>query len=290
MKVTHVADYSPGFQDGAIFGDLFFSLNSNGECRVYDLSKADESEDGMLESCASFMLDKTDIIIPHCNSVVFGSEYFCDGDEFPVLYANIYNNYAGEQNKLEGVCLVYRISREGNVFRSWLVQIIEIGFADSSELWCSQSTVDVRPYGNFVIDTKVNTYWAFTMRDEFNQTRYFSFDLPKLSDGEPDEKYGVNRVVLNSDDIKTYFDCEYHNYIQGADFHDGKVYSVEGFSVQSGKIPVLRVIDTETKKQIAYLDFAKEGIDFEPEMISFRGDTCYYGTAHGNLYAITEIF
>lgn len=290
MKITHVTDYASGFQDGAIFGDLFFSLNTVGECRVYDLSKACEASDGQVESIASFVLDKTDCIIPHCNSVVFGSEYFNDGDEFPVLYANIYNNYANEQNRLEGVCLAYRIARNGDVFTSQLVQIIEIGFVDSSNLWCSENINDIRPYGNFVVDTQTNTYWAFTMRDELNQTRYFSFDLPKLSDGEPDEKYGVNRVVLMIDDIKTYFDCEYHNYIQGATFHDGKIYSVEGFSVESGKIPVLRVIDTETKKQIAYFDFAKEGIDSEPEMISFRDNVCYYGTAHGNLFEITEIF
>ncbi len=288
MKITRTSDYAHGFQDGAIFGDLFFSLNTNGECRVYDLSVADANPGGSLERVAAFFLDKSDIIVPHCNSVVFGNEYFSDGDEFPVLYANMYNNYAKAEDRMLGVCLAYRITRAEDRFSSQLVQIIEIGFTNDSKLWCSENAEDVRPYGNFVIDTETDTYWAFTMRDEARKTRYFSFDMPKLSQGSYDETYGVNRVVLGADDVKTYFDCDYHNYIQGAAFHDGKVYSVEGFSVKSGKIPVLRVIDTKLQKQVGYLDFAKEGIDSEPEMIDFRGDECYYGTAHGNLFIITE--
>ena len=288
MEITHIADYESHFQDGAIFGNLFFSFNHKGNCNVYDIEKREEQDENTLKQIASFVVDKADIIVPHCNSVVFGNEYFKDGDEFPVLYANLYNNYENEEKRFEGVCLAYRITRCGDGFSSQLVQIIEIGFADDSKLWCSENEKDVRPFGNFVVDTKSDTYWAFTMRDEKKQTRYFSFDMPKLSDGKFDEKYGVNRVVLGVDDIKTYFDCEYHNYIQGAAMHDGKIYSVEGFSVKSGKIPVLRIIDTDSQKQIAYLDFAKEGIDSEPEMITFRGDTCYYGTAHGNLYIIAQ--
>ena len=66
-----------------------------------------------------------------------------------------------------------------------VVQIIEIGFADDENLWKSSGEkADVRPYGNFTIDTENGIYYGFTMRDNALATRYFSFDLPKVTQGE----------------------------------------------------------------------------------------------------------
>ncbi|MBQ4629693.1 MAG: hypothetical protein IJB70_01740 [Clostridia bacterium] len=286
MDIKHVANFVRSRQDGAIFNNIFFTINAHGECYVYDMTAVDGNKIVDLKELAVFNLDKFELICPHSNSVVFGNEYYCEDDEFPILYTNIYNNYANEKDKLVGVCLAYRIQKTTQGFTSTLVQIIEIGFVNDTTLWCSGDGADVRPYGNFVIDTQNDTYWAFTMRDKTNSTRYFSFDMPKLSDGEPDINYGVNRVVLTADDIKTCFDCEYHNYIQGACFNDGKVYSVEGFSVESGKKPALRVIDVEAKKQILHVEFIDFDLDAEPEMICFSNDICYYCDAHGHMYKL----
>ena len=285
MNIRHIANFVQWSQDGAIWNGYFFTINAKGLCHVYDLNAVGTTLPADLEEIDSFTLDKAELIVPHSNAVTFGNEYYAQGDEFPLLYSNIYNNYAKTDDPKTGVCLAYRIQRNKNKFTTTLVQIIEIGFAKSSEYWCSENG-DVRPYGNFVVDGKGGKYYAFTMRDEAHTTRYFEFDLPKLSDGVIDETYGVRKVTLGIDNINSYFDCEYHNYIQGACFHNGKVYSVEGFSLKNGNAPALRVIDIASKRQELHIKFADFDLDVEPEMIDFWNDECYYCDAHGHMYKI----
>lgn len=288
MKIKHIANIGGG-QDGAIFNDYLFRFNTKGLCSVYNLKDIDTGacEPTELKAASSFTLDRADILAPHSNAVMFGAEYYSPEDEFPLLYTNIYNNYAKEENPLKGVCPVYRLQRNGDGFTTTLVQIIEIGFTEDANYWKSgEGDCDKRPYGNFTIDVDKGIYYGFTMRDQTDTTRYFAFDLPKLADGTADELYGVNRVVLTVDDIKEYFDCEYHRFIQGACTHKSKIYSVEGFSAEGDKPPVLRVINPADKKQELYVNLVDKGLTVEPELIDFSGDTCYYSDALGNLYII----
>lgn len=273
-----------GAQDGAIHGDYLFRFRSKGYGYVYDLRTLGE-EYTELVPIAEFQLDKSDIIAPHSNAVVFGNEKYDEADEFPLLYSNIYNNYRKEEDQLVGVTCVYRIMREGDGFTSKLVQLIEIGFTDDRVLWRSAGDVaDERPFGNFVIDRERGLYIGFVMRDADKTTRYFAFDLPKLADGEPDATYGVNRVKLMPSDIKWHFDTPYHNFIQGAICKDGIVYSVEGFN---SKIhPGIRVIDTDKRCQLLYEDFYLAFEGREAEFIDFYQGRCIYGDAYGELYEL----
>lgn len=276
MKAELISKIKKGRQDGAIFGGFLFSFNGKGICTVYEIKKLKNEA----EAVAEFVLDKAEFIIPHSNSVVFGCEYFDENDEFPLLYSNIYNNYAKEEDKKLGTCLVYRLQRQDKMFKTTLVQTIEIGFTDNADYWKSSwEAGDVRPYGNFVIDREKGKYYAFTMRDEANATRVFEFDLPRLSDGE--------KVVLETCDIKGYFDVEYQRYIQGACLHDDKIYSLEGFSATSLlNKPLLRIIDTNSKTAEVIKLSEDYGLDIEPEMIDFDGETCYFCNHYGDLYKL----
>lgn len=283
MKLEKKAEIVGG-QDGAIWNGYLFRFDGTEKCRVYDLEKTEGS------SCApafEFDLDKNDLIIPHSNAVSFGKEYYEKDDEFPLLYTNIYNNCADRDDRMEGVCLVYRIMRDGDTFSSELVQLIEIGFVNDREYWrSSNGTNDVRPYGNFVVDRESGVYFAFTMRDGDNCTEYFSFDLPLSQDGEVDSAYGVKRVKLDISDIKSRFSCEYHRYIQGATLHNGIIYSLEGFACSEENPPMLRLIDVEKKKQAAEYNLYALGYKEEPELIDFADDVCYYSDGDGNLYIL----
>ena len=285
MQITQIAKIK-GSQDGAIFGNYLFRFDTRGQCNVYnmaDFKKSDEIQASV--PVDSFVLDKAEVIVPHSNAVCFGTEYYAEGDEFPLLYSNIYNNYAKAEDPLVGVCCVYRIQREDNKFTTTLVQVIKVGFVNDYNLWRSSTEpADVRPYGNFTIDTETNMLYAFTMRDAANATRYFAFDMPKLADGVFNEKYGVNVVTLAVEDIKDQFDVEYHHYIQGACFHNGKIYSVEGFSNNVKNPPALRIIDTKTKTQEFFIKFEELGMSIEAEMIDFKDDVCYYSDVDGNFY------
>lgn len=281
VKLTSLFKACKG-QDGAIFGDFLFRFANDGNCFVYSLSRQ--------EKIAEFCIDKTDLLKPHSNAVAFGTERFDPADEFPLLYTNIYNNYAKQDERLEGVCCVYRITRKDNEFAGTLVQVIRIGFVEDLSLWKSlPGREDVRPYGNLVPDVLRGKLYAFLMRDKEHVTRYFCFDLPKLSDGEYCERWGVKVVTLHKEDVLSQFDDEYMHFMQGACAYDGKIYSAEGFDMKSPDQidrPGIRVIDMDAQKQLYYYDLYALGKDLEPELMDFEGDTLYYMDIAGNTYAV----
>lgn len=286
MKIENLSimNSSVNRQDGVIFGEHLFRFEASGNCKVYKMEDLLNSAE--CEPICSFPLDKMDIIKPHSNSVMFGNEYFEKDDEFPLLYSNIYNNYATCENRLCGVTCVYRLVRDNSGFKTTLVQLIEIGFTDDP-IWRSENVNDFRPFGNFAIDTENSLYYAFTMRDEEQKTRYFSFPLPKLADGTFDEQYGVNHVILTKNDIITQFDCEYHRCIQGACCHKGFIYSTEGFTNSTENPPAIRIIDTKNKVQIKKYMLSDYGATIEPEMIDFKDNICYYSDDKGNFYKLS---
>lgn len=280
MNIKQIGNITDG-QDGAVFGGLLFRFKTNGLCYVYNLNNLTIEKKSPIVSI--FTLDKADVIVPHSNSVVFGNEYYTEDDEFPLLYTNIYNNYSRCENKRIGVCCVYRIWREEKEFKNKLVGLIEIGFT-KDELWSSGD--DIRPFGNFVIDKEKGLYHAFTMRDNEEITRYFTFKLPKLSNGVMDKELGVKKITLKKEDIINTFDTEYHRFIQGACCEKGKIYSLEGFSGDKVNPPAMRIISTNDKKQLECVYFGDFGLTIEPELIDFENNVCYYGDNHGNLYVI----
>ena len=280
MNIKKLGKVESG-QDGAIYNGYLFRFDHAGNCRVYLLSDLSENT----APVARFSLDKLDYIVPHSNSVVFGRERYAEEDEFPLLYSNVYNNYAKAEDKKKGITCVYRLERAGDTFTTTLVQLIQVGFTQDP-LWCSPDQEDVRPYGNFVIDAEKGLLYGFTMRDQDQTTRYFTFDLPGVRDGIRDEALGIRRVVLEKADVKTYFDCPYHRYIQGACFHEGIIYSVEGFGVDCPEIPAIRLIDVQAQKQLQVHLFPDYGLNIEPEWIDFADGICYYSDAHGDVFQL----
>ena len=288
VKITSHIQLTPLFkacvgQDGAIYGDFLFRFETDGRCFVFSLKEE--------KQIAEFRLDKTELLKPHSNAVAFGSERYDEADEFPLLYTNIYNNYAKQEERLEGMCCVYRITRDESTFAAKLVQVIRIGFVEDLQLWKSlPGREDVRPYGNLVPDVFRGRLYAFVMRDKEHVTRYFSFQLPKLADGERSERWDVKVVTLQKEDILSWFDDEYMRYMQGACAYDGKIYSAEGFDMKTADAPnhpAIRVIDMDAGKQLQYFDLYAMGKIKEPELMEFSGDTLYYMDVAGTAYAVS---
>ena len=188
-----------------------------------------------------------------------------------------------------GVCCVYRLERDGDSFKTTLVQIIEVGFAHDSELWCSRKPGqgrDMRPFGNFVVDVENGKYYGIVTRDATHKTRFFEFDLPALADGVMDEKYGVNRVVLTPDHILAKFDCDYQNYLQGVCMHQGLIYSIEGGSKSVYNPATLMIVDPKRQRQITRISLIYFGMEYEPEFIYSVGDRCVYIDNMGNVFEL----
>lgn len=286
MKITQVAKIIGG-QDGAIWKDELFRFDDWGHGVVYNLKELKKDTIVELSPVAEFVLDKADLIAPHSNAVFFGTEYFDVSDEYPLLYSNVYNNYEGCEEKLVGVCCVYRIERYGKDYKTTLVQLIKIGFHEEAPLWkLSDERHGVRRWGNFVLDRETGELYVFVMKDIENGTRYFKFKCPSVFEGERDPVYNVKKVVLEKSDLIEYFDCKYHHYIQGATVHEGLIYSAEGFLQDEVNRPAIRIIDPRRKEEICYLDLIGNGYKTEPEIIDFYNGKCIYGDVDGNLYKI----
>ena len=287
MKITKIATIKGG-QDGAIYGTELFRFDEKGNCSVYDLQNALNGEVVNLTETATFTLDRANELAPHSNCVCFSNEFYEKGDEYPLLYSNIYNNYAGNEDSLLGVCLVYRLQRLNGAFKTTLMQMVEIGFCEDPELWkATKDEHGVRPFGNFVIYKQTSSYYAFVMRNKELGTRFFKFDLPSVHSGEYNAKYKVKKVTLTKSDIKESFDCSFFNYVQGAILDGNNVYSTEGFTNDNINRPALRLIDPVAKKHKAVYYFSDFGTTIEPELIDFDGDDCYYADNEGNVYKLT---
>lgn len=285
MKFNQITKISRG-QDGAVWGSYLFRFQMDGSCHVYDLENLKPVAPGCYQpAIGMFDLDGSDRIVPHCNSVSFGTEFFEEGDEFPLLYCNIYNNYAKQADSRKGMCCVYRILREGDRFWSSLVQIIRLSFVEDPALWCSADRNDVRPYGNFIVDRDNGDLWVFNMIDDVKSVRYFRFPLPEAREGVMDPSLRVPVLTLTPSRIRDRFDCPYQNYIQGACCHKGVIYSLEGLA-NDPEAHAMALIGLNEKKQLFSRNFFAYGLTVEPELIDFMGDTCYYADNFGNLYTI----
>lgn len=291
MKITRIGKVQSG-QDVTIFGGYMFAFidrDERGNCAVYEMEALKNAGGEEPEPICRFKLDKRELISTHNNAVFFGNEYYEEGDEFPILYSNVYNNYQKCDERHEGELCAYRLTREGNDFKTELVQVIKIGFVEDTSLWKSApGTVDVRPYGNFAMSAENGELYAFVMRDVTQTTRYFAFSIPSVREGELSPEYGVKKRILDSSEIKYYFDLEYNKGIQGACTHGGNIYSIDGGCLGYIKSASLRVIDPIKREQVKLINLAEYGITEEPEGVVFEGDTCYYVAGHGDTYILED--
>lgn len=270
-------------QDGAICHGLLFRFDNAGHCHVYDLAKK--------ALVSEFTLDRVEDFSPHSNAVFFGTEKYDEQDEFPLLYTNLYNNYAKMEDRREGVLCTYRLTREGDAFTTKLVQLIRIGFVNDLDLWKSlEGSGDVRPYGNFILNPETNKLYAFVMRDKERITRYFEFDMPALSAGVPCPECGVPVAWLKREDILAQFDGSYSHYIQGACFFGGMLISIEGGTVRDPEPknpPRMQIMDVQAREQIGDIPLHRLGLLIEPELIYPHEGTLYYADCYGQVYTLT---
>lgn len=266
-------------QDGAIYSDFIFHFSKDGECFVYSLKS--------LEKISYFILDRSDIVIPHANSVCFSSMFYDESDEFPLIYINVYNNYSNSEDRREGQCCVYRILRNETEFQSSLIQIIKIDFVNNLDLWKSTlDNSDVRPYGNFVVDTDKYRLYSFIMRDKTKTTRFFEFSLPMVNSENYLQFDGVEIINLSEEDIISQFDCSYFEFIQGCCYSNGKIFTVEGFNNVEYAVPKLRIIDLVKQQEIAKIELSAIGLIYEPEFLDYYKDEIYFADNNGYLYRL----
>lgn len=262
LKYNRINGVSGYGQDGAIYNHTMFNFDSQGNFKVYNLLNN--------SLIGSAQLDQYDTIKPHNNCVCFGNEFCNENDNYPLLYTNAYNN----TSLPKGTCYVHRINEEEidsqRIFTTELKQTITIGFTDD-EIW-STGTEDIRPYGNFLVDTDNNYLYVYTLRNRDKKTRIFKFNLPKLEDGE--------NITLNKADIIEYFDVEYFPYIQGGICYNGKLFISSGMNTAIRNSSALHIINPYSKKEESYINIST--LMNEPEIVEIYAGNLLVG--QGNIY------
>lgn len=233
-------------QDSAIASDgHIMTFTNNGYYQVLDISGQ--------QLKAQTALDQQATIAPHSNCAFFGTEKYDEDDLYPLVYTNAYNT-AGLP---KGAFYAYRLK---NDLTTEFLQTIKIGFTEEN-IWTGGGT-NVRPYGNFLMDTDNGKLYAYTMIDNLNVTRFFRFLMPELSDGAT--------VTLQESDIEDYFDVPYFYYIQGGCYYKGKIYASCGFTADDCK---LYVVDLTEKKATSIVPLG--GFVGEPETVFAYKDELY---------------
>ena len=229
-------------QGGDCWGDYFFQFTKNNfEVRVFDLStKTLVQTINITNSLRGFVSDC------HCNTVCFGTEYYSDEDQFPLIYVS--TGYAADGYT---GALVYRITQHNGRFFITLVQTIKF-------------PVDKSSWTEFIPGEQ---YAYLCYRSE---RVVFKVPMPKLKDGDC--------IISRNEAIETYQFTPQPDWMatsrnQDRMFYQGKILFVSG--VPPGEASVFVVLNLDLRERERIIDFKKNGLESEPESIFiWRGDIC----------------
>lgn len=190
-------------------------------------------------------------------------------------------NIAGVDSAISYIRLVAETTKIPNVTLVFpkpydtLNQIIKIGFTNNADFW---TVSDSRPYGNFILDPTNGFLYVFVLDNASDAIKWHKFNLPSVTDGVYSSAYGCNVVTLETTDILESWTTIYAKYIQGCCLYDSKLWVTNG---TGNGVAYLRVIDLNTKAEIAVVNLGEAGITDEPEFVDFYKGVCHYSTLTG---------
>ena len=226
---------NPQPQGGDCWGDLFFQFVTGNSCvRVYDLSKKKlvqtidipYSQRGFVANC-------------HCNTACFGSQFYDEKDEFPLIYVS-----TGYASKGYTGALVYRILRTDKKLSLSLVQTIR--FPEDKSSWTE------------FVPAKDYAYLCYT-----TERVIYKVPVPKADSGDA--------IIDRSMAVETYQftpQPEWMSTSRNQDrlFYNGKIVFVSGVPL-SGEASVFVVLNLEERTREMTFDFKSIGLTKESESI-----------------------
>ena len=238
------SNLTPSAQGGDCWDDWFFQFSNYNRCvRVYNLA-----EKQLKQECTIQARDKGFVSNCHCNSVCFGSSFYEEGDEFPLLYVS--TGYT--QDGFSGA-LVYRVVKKGGLFSFSLVQTIRLPILNSSwtEFIPAGDVCYVGYTGDFIVyKCPMPSPHAGDVIIDGSKDAIEFFQFPS----QPEE-------------IKT-------SRNQGKLFYHGKIIYPSGVP-QTGEASVLFILDLNSRTYEHIFSFPEMGLLKEPESVFFwKGSLC----------------
>lgn len=209
------------YQGGACYEDYYFLASNYLESiliydmeskRLYDvINNADENP--------SY----------HCNNISFGTSFYSDNDEFPLLYISMENSNVHKTN-------VYRVVSRGDTYAIDKIQTIYFPDYKTSGCYLPNSYIDQQNdtiyYGGYTERTYEKT--------ATNSLILYSFDLPETPNKNMTkyEKEANSAVFLTLNNAKTVIKLESQTATQGGFISRGYLYQTYGITH-----PYFRVIN-----------------------------------------------
>lgn len=234
---------TPHQQGGDCWGDYFFQFASNNsEIRIYNLASK-----SLVQAITLPTRQRGFVSNCHCNTVCFGTEFYHEDDQFPLIYVSTgyaSNGYTG--------ALVYRITQQNEIFNLTLVQTIRFPVDESS-------------WTEFVPGENGIAYLCYS-----SENVIFKVRMPSLKEG--------NVIIERTSAIDT-LQCKPQPDWMSTSRNQDRLYYQDKILFVSGVPPeeasVFFALNLETKERERIINFIKIGLENEPESIFiWRGDIC----------------
>ena len=210
LKVMDLAgEFAGSTQAGTNYGNYFFQFfDEKFGCNIYDLEHKTFIQSTTVTDASTW----------HNNSASFGSEFYDENDEFPVVYLG----------EIDDNCVVVaRIVNDNGVYSLLNVQKISWNTA----ITLPEACIDIAH--NRLI--RIGYTESGFVESPTNKIVVTVFNLPSLSAGD---------IVLNDTDAIESFELPFKSSFQGCFYHNDKIYIAFG----SSETATLRVIDMSAKQ------------------------------------------
>lgn len=252
LKITVFQTFSDwsNMQGGAIYGDRLVCLMATDEIKgetvngyIYNLVTGEKE----CELLFSTTIDGRTFYKPHANQVSFGSFFYNQESDFPLLYVSQVNGGNGEDTiRGERGVLVYDLQKSsGGGYIPVLVQVIIPDLYDSKLM---ERLGRYTP--NYIYDTE---------NDQFVVLGYPQSSWYRLNGPQPITIIGVpsisdgSIVTLHDEDVIDSYALPISLGIQQSCVFGSKVYSSGGFA----KKGTIRIIDLESKSSLKIFDLSR---------------------------------
>lgn len=257
-------------QGGAIYNNMLVCLNATDKGKggkpngfIYDVRTGAMLCDMIFTS----NLEKKKYTMPHANQVSFGTEFYDEDSDFPLLYVSQVNGGSGNQDLFgERGVLVYNLKKV-NGEKKYEPQMVQAIIPDVTDSVLLSKLGKYTP--NYIIDTDKKQFVVIgypndSWHDLSGPQPIAIFNIPSLSEGV--------EIILNHKDIEDSYTLPVSVGPQQSFCYKNKIFSSGGAKGQAS----IRVIDLQNKDVEFFEDltFLTKG---EPQFLGlWEGKMLYY--------------
>lgn len=241
-------------QSAACYGDYMVTFTDQmSSIRLYNLRTKT-----LLATVTRSSLDE----FHHCNQSFFGTQFYEEGDAFPLVYISVNNNGKTAGGYMEAYRIVPSVAEGATEYSSFTITLVQ------TVTLPIMSEENALGNANFVLDADSGYLFTYSRNNvstdaNYNICRITKWNMPKLSQGD---------VTFTDDDRLDSWEVDTSAFnMQGGAIKNHMLFIFRGY--QSAGYIQLHVFDLVRKDRVAFIDLRSTGFTMEPEGVFFWGNT-----------------